>query len=219
MIELEQLQNNTKARVLINFPETQQAVPRNQPLVGFLTASPALGGGADWAAPSTGESTVNDLIQAGVDVANFSGADVDNFVLKSVMGSSLSWRGTQNYEFSLSMVFIALKGTDDVLIPARRLSEAVFPEFDESNIKIVTRLKAPLGYRKISKDRNTPSGTVSIQIGEWFKTKPIFVVRSYMDAPSLNVISSGKPLYTQLTVSFISARIMSSREIREMFLS
>lgn len=153
------------------------------------------------------------LANLGITVANQAlGTQYQQMRIIPPAATILSWSGNDRLSFTLPLMFVATKRDDDIRTPVRKLLRAVNPQFDQTNLALVS---APNGY-SASVGRET-QGCVGIMIGQWFMTPRLFVLKGVHPTFSRAVIGSGVPLYATCLVTLDAYRMLSAEEIDGFF--
>lgn len=221
--DIDRLIANPNSRVVIAGLRPTTGAPG--PLTAFMQNDLTMQGGNLYNNPfeSAAQDKLNELGQKILPLAREilpSGLVPEGgFQLKSFQQTILSWTGSQKPFFSLQLTFIAIRPTDDVTIPVKKIMSAVLPEDKVGSIFI----GAPLSYGpKISLRGAKPSlnatGTLIVQLGKWFRA-PGQVTRSAVPTFSQQTISNGKPLYAIVSVTFEPYRMISRAEFERYFVS
>lgn len=158
------------------------------------------------------ESLINaNLSKSGTGQVDFGG----EINLQNLSHTLMSWNGSQKPQFSLNLLFFALREDDDVRNPVSSLYRTVFPTVRPNTSGFL--LDAPLGYsaKLNAQNRPTSKGTFAIEIGEWFKTNGM-VMTNVNFTFSNEKIASGAPLYAFGSISFEKFRGMLLNEFLNM---
>jgi len=164
--------------------------------------------------------------------------------VKAAATTMVNWQGSDQFRLNLDMVFIATTSNDDVRVPVRALSEAVFPTFgstggiaesawesvtsdEQMTITEAAKRAADASYEKntfvtvlnapLGYERGnyeTPKGVMRVIIGKWFKSSSIFVCEDSSFRFSKEVMPNGRPLYATGNVQLTTCRPISSTEIK-----
>lgn len=233
-ITLEKLLNNNLSRILISIPEVQVQVPlkakQRQTVKAFVGHDFAIGGGANFNNPLENQALTNlqQKIQAAQSIgleALSQGSSVlgsleskikdmasgSNFSVGNVTQTLEFWSSSEKPQFSINILFVALKETDDVRKLVAPLYDTVYPQFGKLGFARTT--SAPLGYRPFAGGSNA-LGTIDVQIGTWF-TATQQIMKRVDFTFSKETIASGNPLYAYGTISFQPYRMISAEELRK----
>jgi hypothetical protein len=175
-------------------------------IVGFVTSNITIGGANCFQSPfdtallsaltlvANGGMTL--LTQAGV-------LDKISQIRLSTQGMTTQvWLKSETPIFRATMVFLAIKETDDVRTPVRRILRSVYPNFSADS----ALMKAPLGYD------GGGNGTFTVKIGAWFQANSM-VMRSANFSFSKEVLASGAPLYAEGNIEFMPWQMVSGDDI------
>jgi hypothetical protein len=231
--DIEALLSNPKAKVILS----AQAFGR--PLVAYIQNELSFNAGNDYNNPfeSSAAARLSEvankalpLLSAFKEKIGVGGEEpVAQFSLKSFEQTVLSWTRSIKPVFNMNLTFIAIRPTgdnSDVTDPVKRLMATVFPDRGEiaGGLNVI---KAPMGYgakvvvdavagqKKLSLN---VSGTTMLQVGEYFRA-PGLVARSASPQFSKEVISTGKPLWASVNVSFEPYRAITYKEFKGYFIS
>lgn len=171
----------------------------------FNSAMEALLGGAGSATIGKGNSIMSGAISA----YNLLGGQA---VSRTLSGgdSTSAWIGSDRPKFTLPLLFLAVNPGDNPLETARQLMQFVYPTGNPNGVLI-----APLNYVPDFYSRG--GGCVGVQIGNWFRTPRLFIVKSVQLTISQRTDPGGMPLYVGATVEFEAQRTMVYDEVASMF--
>jgi hypothetical protein len=114
--------------------------------------------------------------------------------------STLFWNYSSRLSFSLPLIFIAMDENDDITKHIQALAQTVLPTEDKISFT------EPAGF-----------GTVSVQIGTWFKARNM-IIDSIDPIFSKEVLAkNGKPAYATCDVKFSSKFIMTYADFLNCF--
>lgn len=188
-------------------------------VVGFLRQEFSIAGEPDYTSPfeSSALEGANDKIQAVTStIDRVTGSGLSGHRLSNILGSAAIWRSTKKPTFSISLLFVAIKPTDNVVEPVRKLQRALYPRVSIGGVG----MKAPMGYH-MPKGKIPPlasaQGTSIIQVGKWFRA-PGQLITGVNPSFSKEVIQGGKPLYATVELQFAPWRLVTEDEIVEFFL-
>jgi hypothetical protein len=207
------LLNNVNARVTI--------LGLSKDVVAYTTQDFGFSVSAQWSGrePNAFLNLANTIERSGVEGMNRlfgkKWGEMTTGMTLDVAGSLLNYQGTEPLGFVLNLHFIAIKSKDDVREKLGILNEGVSPTFGKG-VGGLQRVYAPNAFKKGS-SIDSIDGAVSVEIGQWFRTKQIFVITNMDFSISKETLPNGRPLYAKGTVSFKCARIMSADEIKSMF--
>ena len=207
------LMNNPNAKVFIS--------GLSKDIISYTTQDFQFRSSAQWSGrnPSSYLDMANTLERVGKEAYNrlFGSklGELTSAMTLDLAGSILNYQGTELFGFSIPMYFVATKSEDDVRKKIGYLAEGQYPTFG-GNEGGLYRIYAPNNYKAIGLDNI--QGAVSIRIGQWFRTKKIFVIDNMDFTISKETIPSGLPLYASGSVSFRSSRVLSIQEVKGMFL-
>ena len=136
------------------------------------------------------------------------------FKVQTVSSTIENWTGCDKFRMNLSVVFIAYRKDIDVRKPATALLKCVYPSsikggntFEGIPVPIIV---GPMAYDA------TPTNLISIKIGKWFQTPPIFLMETCSIVYSKEVIITGAPLHATVSMSFKTWRIYDADKIAQM---
>jgi hypothetical protein len=129
------------------------------------------------------------------------------FQFKSLEQSRLSYASSERLQFSMELLFVAIKSTDDPRVQASAFLEGCYPR----ELAGVFGITPPWGY-----DWKKPSGVMGVKIGKWFSAPNQVLTRAEFNF-SKEVVRSGCPLYAQGSVSFEPYKQVSSDELLKFF--
>lgn len=207
---------------LLNNPNAQiKVLGLSKDVVAYTTQDFGFTASAQWSGrnPTNYMDMANKLESTGKEIYNrtlgHKFGELATGMTQDVAGSLLNYQGTDDFGFILSMHFIAVKPEDDVRATLGILNEGLFPTFGEG-VGGLQRIYAPNAFKKGS-SIDSIDGAVSVEIGQWFRTKKIFVISNIDFSVSKETIFGGKPLYAKGSVSFRSARVLSIDDVKSMF--
>ncbi|KVU74712.1 hypothetical protein WK73_15115 [Burkholderia ubonensis] len=207
MFDIDKIINNPNTRLTVDFGA-------GGIVTGFMTEDQSFAFGNNYDAPF--ESLGRDI--SGV-VSKFSTAvgalapgekvaAIPQMRIQSVLQTIYAWQSSERMRFTCHMVFVALRAGDDVrqlIAPFIRATNPTYQGF------IVT---PPLGYNA---NRITAMGAAQVNIGQWFATTPIMVVKDFQPRFARGVIGNKTPLYCIAQVTFESYRMLSADEVLGFF--
>ena len=151
-----------------------------------------------------------------------------------VQGSQAIWDSTEILSLSLTLTFVHLSenpsdaelGFGDVRTQSRKLIGATYPDRKEQSFDVLGNnvdadfFVAPRGYKRIEFSDNSQGpllkaipGAVSVQVGTWFLTDKIMLIRSANFTYSKETAIDGSPMFAQGSVELQSARPVVRKEI------
>lgn len=210
---------NGVVRVMFNPPGGRAPVI----VRGFLAGDIRIAGKADFNSSdqSSGMNTLNrwgeGLLSTYNSVARGTGLQlpgVGQFQMKSMIGSTVSWQGSDNFFLSIPMMFIAVNKGDDVRKNVADLLWMVYPSVGGGFP--ITKVTAPLGYKKGVRD--DPESRVGVWIGKWFRSTRIFVAMNVSFSNSQETTLDGLPLFSSGEIMLQAARVVDADEIRSWML-
>lgn len=208
VFEIEKLAENPNYKISIHLGRGRSNIVN-----GFISGPINMGGGNDWNNPfdSSVQGTMSEVFSkvapvVSRGVSSFSGEQktLAFTSLKSMEQTVLGWTGSKKPTFSIPLVFVALRPTDDVTDPIKKLAKTVFPSEEKlgSGRISVGVTKAPLGYGvTVGRGRLIPTGTITVRIGRWFFAVNQ-VVSSFDWTFSKEVIGNGLPFMATATLGF-----------------
>lgn len=221
-LDVDSLLANPNARILINIPGKPTVACFLQEGLGF-SAGNMYGNAFE----SEAQNKVSDLYSKAAPAA---GALLDKFGIKipaqarlqSFEQTTESWSGPSKPHFSIKTTFVATKPTSDVTKDMKTIMAACFPTKGPSGI-----IQAPLNYgpkintgsgKSLSDVSISAQGTVSMQIGTWFKATGLIIASAHPKF-SAQVIKNGKPLYCEMEIELLPYRAISYGEFLGYFIS
>jgi hypothetical protein len=211
-------------------------------VVGYLTEDFTFGVSSSYDQPfdtSGLESYFNKLLvgakqgAAAFGLKKIPGLDInvtDSRQLKLIRSTLKSWTGTDHFTFTIPMVFLAFRPTDDVRKIPSLLMGACSPDFTAraAGVETIRRFKnkdlkgsglvagSPNDYFAVNTVQT--SGTVSVNIGNWFRTGPFFIISACSFAFSKEIVwDTGIPLVCGGNITFQSFRVLSRNEVMGFF--
>lgn len=130
--------------------------------------------------------------------------------LKSLEQTTQSWTGSAPVTFSIEMLVVATRPTDDTTTMVKRAMGAVMPNRSGGGLTIA----APLNYGpKVGAGSLTPqqTGTIGVKVGRWFQSYGL-IMTSCNPTFSQQVIGTGRPLWSKLSMQFSTYRAFSYGE-------
>ncbi len=140
----------------------------------------------------------------------------------SLNATRLAWMSSESPEFSLELLFIAIRKDDDVTKSALTLLEGTYPTTGLKDSDLSKGLtETILENTVIEAPWGMTSGTdkrVAVSIGSWF-----YATRQILKSVTFNFsqecIESGLPLYAEGSITFAPDRMIDAREFRAYFSS
>ncbi len=206
MFDLDKIINNPNVRLTTDFGA-------GGIVTGFMTEDQSFAFGNNYDAPfeSLGRDisgTLNKLSTAIGALAPGQITALPQMGVKSVLQTIYAWQSSERMRFTCHMIFVALRAGDDVrqlIAPFIRATNPTYKDF------IVT---APLGYNA---NGMTAMGAAQVNIGQWFSTTPVMVVKDFQLRFARGVIGNKTPLYCIAQVTFESYRMLSAEEVLGFF--
>jgi hypothetical protein len=163
------------------------------------------------------QESLNDTLQklqavVGGVASQFGYDSVPSFTLKTLEQSVSTWKGAERPSFSLRVLFVATRETDDVTTQVNGLYRSVFPSF--KSVGVASVVLPPLNYLP---QGITARGTVLVEIGKWFRATGL-IIKSVNFKFSKSVLASGKPIYADGTVQFQAYRVLSYEDVSGWFI-
>lgn len=195
MLFIDELKNNPHAKVVLNGI-------LGGTVTGYITEDLTIQGGADY--NSAGQHArlddLNKFVTYGTRIVG-----ATQVQMKSIAATVVTWQGNDYFQFQLNMAFVATSPSDDVRDPVRKLMSAMYPKMGH----VISH--PPNEYiAKIESADNV----ISVHIGKWFTTPPMFVMRNCTAIMSKEVIKSGLPLYSTATVDLQAFRQLSYDQVQ-----
>ncbi|KWA73015.1 hypothetical protein WL30_11055 [Burkholderia ubonensis] len=207
MFDIDKIINNPNVRLTVDFGV-------GGIVTGFMTEDQSFGFGNNYDAPF--ESLGRDIsgvvskfsTAAGALAPGENVAAIPQMRIQSVLQTIYAWQSSERMRFTVHMIFVALRAGDDVrqlIAPFIRATNPTYRDF------IVT---PPLGYNA---NRMTAMGAAQVNIGQWFATTPVMVVKDFQPRFARGVIGNKTPLYCIAQVTFESYRMLSADEVLSFF--
>jgi len=191
---IDQAYENENLRVVVAGEETVAE--------GVLAQDITLTGSATWNHDNSGalEGTVTNAINGvgtGLNTLranNLLGGDpYVSSIYRTFMSLEPDWTGSTVPSFSVPILITTTKTGDMPMGKIGGAMAAVAPT-EISRGDFAKRIKAPLNYVK-----GNFTGSLSVNIGKWFKTGPDFVAEQVQIQASKDCDSSGQPLFVTVT--------------------
>jgi hypothetical protein len=218
VFDIEKVLNNPNYRVSIHLGSGRSNI-----VTGYMTENIRMGGGNEWNNPfessvqnamSEVYSKVAPILSKGMSSITGEQETLAFTSLKSMEQTVVGWTGSKKPSFSVPLVFVATRPTDDVTDPIKKLATAVFPSEKRlgSGRIGVGVTQAPLGYGvTIGQSGLIPKGVVTLKIGRWFfATKQ--VINNVDWTFSKETIKSGLPFMATVTVDLEPFRAITLKE-------
>lgn len=147
--------------------------------------------------------------------------DLPAWTPKSASQSVYTWAGADRPKFTLEMIFLALKGTDDVRKKPIQLLQGVVPSFETlqapgflAGALSSTVIVPPLRY--LPQGLAGARGSVQVNVGRWFLARKLLI--THVDFTfSKETLPTGLPIYSRAAVTFEPYRILSFDEVQMWF--
>lgn len=177
---------------------------------GFVSSDISIGGGNSFNNPleSMAQQSLSETLQGLQSVASKFGY-TGNFTLRSLEQSVLTWTGADIPNFTLRVVFIAIREGDDVRKKALELYKTVYPTSKTAGA--ATLIVPPLQYLPSGLNAR---GVFTVKVGKWFKAYNQ-VMQNVSFSFSKEVTSNGSPVYCEGEISFRPFRTVTSDTIRQ----
>lgn len=125
-----------------------------------------------------------------------------------------SWIGSRRPVFNVPLVFVAIRPGDDVRESIKILSRAVTPTIVGTGLG--QRYRAPLSYSVDLASATALGGTITMEIGRWFRATGL--VMKDMSSNISNIPTpSGLPLMAEATVTLEPFKAVTFRDIEGYF--
>ena len=207
---------------LIENPNAQVYVATNRWGVrGIYTNDIQIRAGNNWdSRVQTGAaSTVNTIQKAGQDFQGIinqqTSLDLDvvprGVSFGNLQQSSKQWVGAETPVFNIDMVFIALRGGDDVVTKVHQLYETCFPGGQTS----IATISPPLDYT-VGDKGGSASGTITVQLGRWFRATQQ-IMQSVNFTFSKETTPDGGPLYARGSIEFTPFKAITYGDFSDYF--
>lgn len=207
---IDELRSNVNARILIASDKWG--------VEAFVTQGFSVGGGNEFNSLfelAAQESLNNLLSKIGFVVGQFNkkmGGIIAQTRLKDLRNTTASWISSAKPSFSLALLFVATDPSHDVRDNVAKLLECVYPVAGNG-----FTVKPPLGYTGLDSGGNSAEGTISLEIGKWFRAMKL-VMKSCNFEFSKAVIGSGVPLYAHGTVELEAYRQVTAKDMNNWFI-
>jgi len=127
----------------------------------------------------------------------------------------LAWSNSLKPNFTIEMTFYQddANANDSILSQYKRIKSAVLPTAQGKFYK------APLGYKigNLKGQSLRPSGTLSIQIGEWFRaTNVVMVSENFTFSKEVNI--NGQPLFATGSITLEPFKAVTYKEYQDYFI-
>lgn len=215
---LDILRENENAKILIGFPKVGSAGVR-ETITAYIAGNLTIGGTAAYSEPGTevygdlAQSFNRGLNQVGALTAGMESFGVPSMInrqFKTIQSTIATWTHSEKFIFTLNFRFYAFAKEDDVRVPVRRFLECVYPVFET---EVPGLVRAPNEYDF------TMKSCLSVRIGKWFRTPPLFIVKNTRWDMSKETITGGNPLFAEGTVTFEAYRMLSAEEVSGFLIS
>lgn len=202
-LNIDKLKTNPAALIVISAPGVL--------VNGYITSEISIDGSAEWnmALQNGAQENLGNVVnRAGAIFGQASGRPVSIPSPTPVEQSVASWTGTAKPLFTIQLVFVALRETDDVRNACYNLYKTVYPTADKIGLR--TFLKPPLGY---ATSGLTAQGTADIRVGRWFYARGQ-IMKNVNFSYSKQTIANGTPLYASGSISFEPFRNITIGDLR-----
>jgi len=215
VISLEHISSFPEYKVIVALPPPSSKLLDNtvRPVSGYLTGDISVTGGNQFSNILENQAVNN--LQQNLQVTQSILGRFD--VFKSALtkysfhttdASMDFWNSSKRPSFTINMVFVALRETDDVRKMVAGLYRSVYPTFEREGVTSV--VLPPLGYQPFQGGLSA-QGTMTVTVGKWFKA--VNVIMDSVDFTfSKEVIASGYPLYASGGFTFHPYRELSYDE-------
>lgn len=237
LLEIDKLQNNPHARILITFPGAPGQ--SGEVVIGYVISDFGFGLGASWGGMDLVSSAQRQFQRlanlATLGINQFTGF-LEQFGVKGALPQRLfmsllqtvsAYEGTEKPTISLPLIFVATRPDSDVRRDIFVLLKGVTPIYETAMTLI-----PPLHYAfdqtpKVIDDKETGKqqtayevtnvvGTISIAIGQWFEVGNL-VMKGVDFVFSKEVTPLGWPLYARANVSFEPILMWTLTDIKNLF--
>ncbi|MFA5071268.1 MAG: hypothetical protein WC511_02745 [Candidatus Pacearchaeota archaeon] len=127
--------------------------------------------------------------------------------IRTVHSTISTWENHKKLSFTLRLAFYATKRDVDVTGPVKILMRCCHPIKDSTGLTMI----APNYYD------TKPETLISLSIGRWFETPPLFLIENVDFSISKEIISGGLPLYAEGSVTFLAYKALFADEIVTFF--
>lgn len=187
-------------------------------ITGILATDMSVEGTSEWGSSAGSfDELLSSAASTGIAVNNQLGPGLDpRFAMKSVqvqtfMSYFQDWKGSNPLALSVSILVVNVDGAS----PVAQLKDgfgAVFPEGVFNFGKLGRLVTAPLGYKRGS----VPP--LSLEVGSWFSSGPVFIMDSYSIVVSKEVDMKGVPLYATGQANLRAAGLLTAGDVAGMFI-
>lgn len=224
----EKLLKNPDAQILINFP----IKGARKSILAFMSQEAfSIGGTATWEEPGmsglyspAGEEAAKLATQIlnagnryraqlGISAASL-GVGTSTSVspqgqVRTVQSTIANWNGSGKLPLHLELVFLAYREDIDVRENVKDLLTCVYPIIPDDSMLWIT---APNNYD------TTQKNLITVQIGRWWKSAPIFLMNSCNFSFSKQVLPNGRPLLARGSIDLVSYRLLSADQVNSFFI-
>lgn len=222
----EKILNNPDAKVFLTFPIN--GGPRQTILAYMAQETFTIGGGSQWTDPgmdiySPGGSAIADEasrlanmvsryraqgLSGSSEAGARGGTGAVQGQVRTVQSTIANWTGSDKFKLPLVLDFVAYREDIDVRKQVKDLLTCVYPIIPNDALFWMT---APNKYD------TTQDSLISVNIGRWFATPPIFLMDSCTFNFSREVLPNGKPLFARGSVNLVAYRLFGADVINSFF--
>lgn len=164
---------------------------------------------------------------AALGIGDSNRAALNSIIVRTKEQTVYNWSGSTRPTITVNLLFVRVRESDNIIENALKLYRATLP-VDVSRTRIqptekpdskkragVTQIEAPLGYKSGLAGEGT-TGTISIQIGTWFKANNL-VARTCDFTYSKEVTPDGAPLYAQGSITLEPYSVITLSDYNDYF--
>lgn len=215
---LDKLLTNPNAQILIGLPAKALGTSDRGTLRAFIVENTSLASSAGYndpgmagvVTPAGAEAAklASQIynVSSGVANRNF-GTSYPQGQIRTVHSTISTWEDHKKLSFTLRLCFYAYKSGMDVVKDVKTLHKCTHPSQGARGVVMI----APNDYDGSEK------GCVSLQIGQWFITPPLFLIHDVNFSISKECVKGGLPLYAEGTVTFTAYKVLFADEFDSLF--
>lgn len=210
-IDLERIETNENLKVII-------AGAKLGRISGFLAGDISFQGSNNFNDPFTSQAqqSLNALVGKGQGVYSMvTGSEFTAFTAQLLQQSAYAWTGSDRFGFTLPLLFVAKRQSDNTTNQVLSLFKAVYPNATKITSK-GSIIQPPLDYLPVANDGQSSRGTMVVTIGTWFQAT-MLIGKSVQARFSKEPTQNGTPLYAEVHMSFETYRIISYDELTSFF--
>lgn len=132
--------------------------------------------------------------------------------LEGIDTSVLSWIDCTRPVFNLELLFLGTKKTPDPRKDPVKLLTGVVPYSAERGM-----IEAPWQYKLSSSSSQSAKGTMTIEIGKWFRARKQVLIDCQIECSKEVTNQSGYPLYATAMIQFTPTHLLTKKDIVDYF--